>query len=51
MLSNGQQAADFIPILFDTIKAAKLTTQVACCDNDGSSQTANPSSLTVLTIL
>jgi len=35
MLSNGQQAADFIPILFDTIQAAKLTTQVACCDNDG----------------
>lgn len=35
MLSNGQQAADFIPILFDTIKAAGLPTQVACCDNDG----------------
>jgi hypothetical protein len=35
MLSNGQQAADFIPILFDTIQAAKLTTEIACCDNDG----------------
>jgi len=35
MLSNGQQAADFIPILYHTIQAAKLPTQVACCDNDG----------------
>ncbi|KAK3674812.1 hypothetical protein LTR78_005156 [Recurvomyces mirabilis] len=35
MQSNGQQAADFIEILYPTLKAAGLNTQIACCDGSG----------------
>ena len=35
MLSDGTQAASFIPILYDTIKAAGLDVGVACCDAEG----------------
>ena len=35
MQSNGQQAADFIEVLYPTLKAAGLKTQIACCDGSG----------------
>ncbi|KAF7320748.1 Glycoside hydrolase [Mycena chlorophos] len=35
MLSNAQQAADFLPILADTLAAANLSTKIACCDAAG----------------
>ena len=35
MQSNGQQAADFIKVLYPTLKKAGLTTQIACCDGSG----------------
>ncbi|CAK5284600.1 unnamed protein product [Mycena citricolor] len=35
MLSNGQQAADFIKVLAPTLTAAGLTTKIACCDSEG----------------
>lgn len=37
MTSNGNQAADFIKVLYATIAAANLTGQVgiACCDSEG----------------
>lgn len=35
MLSDGTQAASFIPILYNTIKEAGLSTGVTCCDAEG----------------
>ncbi|KAF7320778.1 Glycoside hydrolase [Mycena chlorophos] len=35
MNSNGQQAADFIKVLSPTLKAAGLSTKIACCDSEG----------------
>lgn len=35
MLSDGTQAASFIPILYDTIRGAGLETGVTCCDAEG----------------
>ena len=35
MQSNGQQAADFIEVLYPTLKKAGLNTQIACCDGSG----------------
>ncbi|KAL1842710.1 hypothetical protein VTK73DRAFT_3067 [Phialemonium thermophilum] len=37
MSANGNQAADFIPVLHATLRAANLTdtTGVACCDSEG----------------
>ena len=35
MLSSGQQAADFLEILYPTLQKAELTTQIACCDGSG----------------
>lgn len=35
MLSDGQQSADFLEILYPTLKAAGLKTKIACCDNTG----------------
>jgi O-glycosyl hydrolase len=48
MRSNGQQAADFIKVLYPTLQKANLTSQVqiACCDAEGwSSQSGMLSSL------
>jgi len=48
MRSNGQQAADFIKVLYPTLQKANLTGQVgiACCDAEGwSSQSGMLSSL------
>jgi len=35
MQSNGQQAADFIEVLYPTLRAAGLNTEIACCDGSG----------------
>ena len=35
MGSSGTQAADFIKILYPTLKAANLTTGISCCDASG----------------
>lgn len=35
MQSDGQQAADFIEVLYPTLKRAGLKTQIACCDGSG----------------
>src|SRR5271168_3636703 len=35
MLSNGTQAASFIPILYEAIKSAGLSTGITCCDAEG----------------
>ncbi len=35
MLSSGTQAADFIKVLAPTIRAANLSTGIACCDSEG----------------
>jgi O-glycosyl hydrolase len=35
MLSSGQQAADFIKVLYPTIKNAGLSTKITCCDSEG----------------
>jgi hypothetical protein len=35
MLSNGDQAASFIPFLYDAIQSANLTTGITCCDAEG----------------
>lgn len=35
MLSDGNQAASFIPTLYNTIKAAGLSVGIACCDAEG----------------
>ena len=35
MQSDGQQAADFLKVLYPTLKAAGLSTQIACCDGSG----------------
>ncbi|MCJ1379932.1 hypothetical protein MMC17_003035 [Xylographa soralifera] len=35
MLSSGQQAADFLEILYPTLQKAGLKTQIACCDGSG----------------
>jgi len=35
MQSNGQQAADFIKVLYPTLRKAKLNSQIACCDGSG----------------
>ncbi|EPE30224.1 (Trans)glycosidase [Glarea lozoyensis ATCC 20868] len=35
MLSSGTQAADFIKVLALTLKAADLSTTIACCDSEG----------------
>ncbi|KAK6386626.1 hypothetical protein LTR65_008825 [Meristemomyces frigidus] len=35
MQSDGQQAADFLKILYPTLKQAGLTTEIACCDGSG----------------
>lgn len=35
MLSDGTQAASFIPILYNTIKKAGLSTGITCCDAEG----------------
>ena len=35
MTSTGQQAADFLEVLYPTIHRAKLSTQIACCDGSG----------------
>jgi hypothetical protein len=35
MQSSGQQAADFIKILYPTLQKAKLDTKIACCDGSG----------------
>jgi hypothetical protein len=48
MRSNGQQAADFIKVLYPTLQKANLTSevQIACCDAEGwSSQSGMLSSL------
>ena len=35
MQSSGQQAADFLEILYPTLRAAGLSTEIACCDGSG----------------
>lgn len=35
MGTSGAQAADFINVLYPTIKAANLTTGISCCDGSG----------------
>lgn len=35
MLSDGQQAADFLKILYPTVQASGLQTEIACCDGSG----------------
>jgi len=35
MLSDGQQAADFLKVLYPTVKASGLKTEIACCDGSG----------------
>lgn len=35
MLSDGTQAASFIPILYETIQSAGLNTSINCCDGEG----------------
>ena len=35
MQSSGQQAADFIDVLYPSLKAAGLNTEIACCDGSG----------------
>lgn len=35
MLSDGTMAASFIPILYNTIKEAGLSTGITCCDAEG----------------
>lgn len=35
MLSNGQQSADFLKVLYPTLKRSGLKTQIACCDATG----------------
>ncbi|KZW01382.1 glycoside hydrolase [Exidia glandulosa HHB12029] len=35
MSSSGTQAADFIKVLYPTIQAAGLSTQITCCDSEG----------------
>lgn len=35
MLSDGTQAASFIPILYSTIEEAGLSTGIVCCDAEG----------------
>jgi len=35
MLSDGSQAANFIPILATTLRSQGLSTKVACCDGEG----------------
>jgi O-glycosyl hydrolase len=35
MLSNGQQAADFIEVFGPILKKSGYKTKLACCDNDG----------------
>ncbi|MCJ1292420.1 hypothetical protein MMC34_003970 [Xylographa carneopallida] len=35
MQSSGQQAADFLEILYPTLQRAGLKTQIACCDGSG----------------
>lgn len=35
MQSNGQQAADFLKVLYPTLKAHGLDTEIACCDGSG----------------
>lgn len=35
MQSNGQQAADFLEILYPTLQQANLSTKIACCDGSG----------------
>jgi glucuronoarabinoxylan endo-1,4-beta-xylanase len=35
MLSDGSQAADFIPILARTLRSQGLSTKIACCDGEG----------------
>lgn len=35
MLSDGQQAADFIKVLRPTLDRAGIKTQIACCDGSG----------------
>lgn len=35
MLSNGTQAASFIPILWETLRKSGLSTGVTCCDAEG----------------
>ena len=35
MQSSGQQAADFLEILYPTLEKAGLNTQIACCDGSG----------------
>lgn len=35
MLSNGQQSADFLKVLYPTLKRSGLKTKIACCDATG----------------
>jgi len=35
MQSDGQQAADFLKVLYPTLQKSGLTTQIACCDGSG----------------
>ncbi|KAJ7203269.1 glycoside hydrolase [Mycena pura] len=35
MISNGQQAADFIKVFSPTLAAAGLSTKITCCDSEG----------------
>ncbi|KAK5130480.1 hypothetical protein LTR08_002002 [Meristemomyces frigidus] len=35
MQSDGQQAADFLKVLYPSLKKAGLQTQIACCDGSG----------------
>ena len=35
MQSSGQQAADFLEILYPTLQRAGIQTQIACCDGSG----------------
>jgi hypothetical protein len=35
MQSNGQQEADFLKVLYPTLKRSGLKTQIACCDATG----------------
>ncbi|KAI6868741.1 hypothetical protein KC343_g4428 [Hortaea werneckii] len=35
MLSDGQQAADFLEVFYPTLQASGLDTEIACCDGSG----------------
>lgn len=44
MGTSGTQAADFIKVLYPTLKAANITTEIGCCDGFGWYAESSPTS-------